>query len=130
MDLADPEISELAVSTLNALKPYLSTLSDKALSTAAEKVGGAVPDAVVKLWKKVRAQASGNPAAEEAVNDVLEHPEDPDTAASLRLQLKKLLQQDAEFGRELHTLLVQADVQISYRAIALLNRCPPGRFLR
>ena len=36
MDLADPEISELAVSTLNALKPYLSTLSDKALRVCAK----------------------------------------------------------------------------------------------
>ena len=60
MDLSDPAaISALAVSTLTALKPYLSTLSDKALSTTAEKIGGGVPDAVAKLWKKLRGQASG-----------------------------------------------------------------------
>ena len=113
MDLSDPAaISALAVSTLTALKPYLSTLSDKALNTTAEKIGGGVPDAVAKLWKKLRGQASGKPAAEEAINDILEAPEDPDTEASLRLQLKKLLQQDSEFAKELNPL-VEAAVQIS-----------------
>jgi len=80
------------------------------------KIGGRVADETVaavgdeavgfarRLWDKLRGKVESKSAAQEAVNDVAEHPEDEDLQAALRVQLRKLLEEDTELAAEISKL--------------------------
>ena len=79
------------------LAPFLPSLI-KAGEKAVEKAADAVSDDAFKyakaLWDKLKPGVEAKPAAKEAAEEVAAHPDDDDALASLRLQLRKLLEQD------------------------------------
>lgn len=79
------------------LAPFLPSLI-KAGEKAVEKAADAVSDEAFKyakaLWDKLKPGVEAKPAAKEAAEEVAAHPDDDDALASLRLQLRKLLEQD------------------------------------
>lgn len=94
------------------LRPYLERLAGK----AADKVGEAVPSKVVSLWKAVRAKMGSKPAADEAVNDAVDRPQDEDSQATARVQLRKLLDEDPHFLKVIQEHIDSADSQSTYNA--------------
>jgi hypothetical protein len=99
-------IEELGVeiATLTAfISPFLPFLlklggkaAEKATETAAGKFGEAAWNKAQAVWEKLSPKVESKEAAKEAATDVANHPEDEDLQIALRVQLKKLLEQDED----------------------------------
>ena len=96
------------VASLTAfLAPLLPALLDIGGRVAQEAVDAAGDEAVGfarRLWEKLRGKVEAKPAAQEAAHDVAEHPDDDDLRAALRVQLRKLLDDDPDLAAELGQL--------------------------
>ena len=95
----------MEVAALTAfLAPFLPSLI-KAGEKAVEKAADAMSDEALKyakaLWDKLQPGVEAKPAAKEAAEEVAAHPDDDDALASLRLQLRKLLEQDQGLAEDL-----------------------------
>ena len=88
----------------NTLQPYVLVL----LGEAAKAAGKRVPDAIGKAWEALTARLKRKPAGQEALEDLRRAPDDPDTQAAFRVQVKKLLNEDADFAAQLAALLREA----------------------
>jgi hypothetical protein len=89
------------------LAPLLPALLNIGGRVAQETVDAAGDEAVGfarRLWEKLRGKVEAKPAAEEAVKDVAENPQDEDLQTVLRVQLKKLLDEDPDLAAELSQL--------------------------
>lgn len=75
--------------------PFLLKLGNKAAETAAGKFGEDAWTRAKAVWAKLQPKVEAKAAAQEAVADVAESPEDEDYQTALRVQLKKLLENDA-----------------------------------
>lgn len=102
------EIASLTV----FLSPFLPTLLrlggkavDKATESAASKLGDAAFAKAQAIWGKLSPKVEAKEAAKEAAIDVANNPEDEDSLAALRVQLKKLLEQDEELMKAIATIL-------------------------
>jgi hypothetical protein len=93
------------------LAPFLPSLV-KAGEKAVEKAADAVSDEAFKyakaLWDKLKPGVEAKPAAKEAAEEVATHPDDDDALASLRLQLRKLLEQDQGLADDLARIWQEA----------------------
>lgn len=93
------------VQTLTALLapalPYLL----KAGESAAEKIGEDAWEKAKTLWGKISGKIKAKPSALEAVEDVANAPADEDAQAVLRVQLKKMLTEDAGLAKELEQMI-------------------------
>ncbi|MDY6874948.1 MAG: hypothetical protein SWK90_01910 [Chloroflexota bacterium] len=94
----------LAATAVTLLSPYLA----EAGKTAAKKIGESVGDAVPKLYQAIKSRFAQQPAAAEALADLEKTPTDKDTQAAARVQLKKILTEDASFAEQLGQLLEAA----------------------
>ena len=93
---------------LTPLLPYLLKAGEKAAEEAGKKLGGDAWDRAKGLWAKLRPKVEAKPAAQEAVQDAAAAPNDNDIHAALRLQLRKLLAEDAVLAREIERLWQEA----------------------
>ena len=93
---------------LTPLLPYLLKAGEKAAEEAGKKLGGDAWDRAKGLWAKLRPKVEAKPAAQEAVQDAVAAPNDEDIQAALRLQLRKLLAEDAVLAREIERLWQEA----------------------
>ncbi len=84
--------------------PYLLKAGEKAAEEAGKKFGADAWERAKALWTKLRPKVEAKPTAHEAVQDVAAAPDDPDTQAALRLQLKKLLAEDEALAAEVARL--------------------------
>lgn len=91
----------IATTAVAVLTPYVVKAGEK----TAEKLGEMLPAGVGKVWKAITGRFTGKAAAEEAATDLLAQPEDEDTQAAFRKQLKKVLEADHGFLAELSQLL-------------------------
>lgn len=87
-------IQLIATNAVAILAPYLSK--------AAETL---VPKAAEDLYAAVRERFAKKPAAEETLKDLEKAPEDEDTQASVRAQLKKIMAEDETFAMHLQKLI-------------------------
>jgi hypothetical protein len=102
----------LEIAALTAfLAPFLPTLV-KAGEKAVEKAADAVSDEAFKyakaLWEKLRPGVDAKPAAKEAAEEVAARPDDEDAVAALRLQLRKLLEEDTKLAGDLAAIWQEA----------------------
>ncbi len=95
----------------NYLQPYLPLL----LTEAAKAGGKQAPQAVKAIWQALAERLQGRPAAAEALADLRRTPEDPDVQGAFRVQVKKLLADDADFAAQLANLLQAAGGQYAAR---------------
>ena len=93
---------------LTPLLPYLLKAGEKAAEEAGKKLGGDAWDRAKGLWAKLRPKVEAKPAAQEAVQDAAAAPNDEDIQASLRLQLRKLLAEDAVLAGEIERVWQEA----------------------
>ena len=88
----------------SVLQPYLPLL----LTETAKETGKRIPETVGKLWQTLTKRMKSKPAAAEALDDLKQAPDDPDTQAVFRVQVKKLLAEDDAFAAKLAALLQSA----------------------
>jgi hypothetical protein len=94
------DIALMAVSTVNLLIPFLKKAAEK----GAEKLGESTAGTLFEVLKnKLK-----SPTAQEALADLQKKPEDADSQAALRAQVRKALENDPELGKLLHELVGKA----------------------
>jgi hypothetical protein len=106
---------------LTPLMPYLLKVGEKAAEEAGKKLGGDAWERAKGLWAKLRPKVEAKPATQEAVQDAAAAPNDEDIQAALRLQLRKLLAEDAMLAREIERVWQEAQ-QASATVIAAGER--------
>ena len=89
------------------LAPCLPILL-KAGQGAAEEltagIGAEAAEHARRLWERLRGKIAAKPAAEEAVRDVAERPDDSRARSALELQIEKLLAEDEGLRAEIEQL--------------------------
>jgi hypothetical protein len=108
----DPQLPAQLAQFFAPYLPYLLKGAKLAGQEAAKKLGEKAGEQGFEqaktLWEKLRPKVEAKPAALEAAQDAATHPDDEDTLAALRLQLKKLLAEDESLAQEMTRLLEQA----------------------
>jgi hypothetical protein len=97
-------LTEIATAAVIYLTPYLA----EAGKEAAKKDGGTAADRVVKLYDALKAKLT-HPFAQQALADLEKTPEDADTQATFRSQLKKALAEDPQLLAELGSLMTEIE---------------------
>jgi hypothetical protein len=93
---------------LTPFLPYLLKATEKAAEEVGKKFGAATWDRAKVLWGKLLPKVEAKPAAQEAVQNAAAAPNDEDIQAALRVQLKKLLAEDAALAGEIAHLWQEA----------------------
>jgi len=90
------------------LTPFLRMLSKGSLEVAkgtASEIGKDGWQKIKQVWQAIWSKAEQRPSLKEALEDATATPDDPDSQAALRLQLKKLLADDPELVATLTEIL-------------------------
>lgn len=109
----DANISQLAQSISLFLAPYLPYLIrgiKEVGKGAAEKLGEEFTTSGLKQAKVIYGRLAKKRAVARAAEQVLQMPDDPDTTAAFRLQIKLLLQSDAALAAEVTEMLQKVTV--------------------
>ena len=118
-----PQLSTQLVQLLAPFLPYLlkgvKLAGQEAAKKLGEKAGEQGFEQAKTLWEKLRPKVEAKSAALEAAQDAATHPDDEDTLAALRLQLKKLLAEDQALAQELARLLEQTVIASGDRSVAI-----------
>ncbi len=85
--------------------PILMKLGSKAAEAAAQKSGEDGWNKAKAIWEKLHPKVEAKEAAKEAATDVALNPNDEDLQAALRVQLKKLLDQDEALTKAIAQLM-------------------------
>lgn len=95
------DLALLTNSAWIALQPLLPVIATKGAEELGKQAGGA-------LWETIKKKFDTKAAAKEALQDLLKSPNDSDLQAVFRVQLKKLLKEDAMFANNVDQLLKAA----------------------
>jgi hypothetical protein len=105
------EIATL-IAFLSPFLPFLLKLGGKAAEKATESAAGKFGEAswakAQAVWEKLSPKVDAKESAKEAALDVANAPEDEDLQVALKVQLKKLLDQDEALANAIAQIL-QAD---------------------
>jgi hypothetical protein len=99
------DVVSLATQVVSFLSPHLVKAGEKTVG----QISDALPEAAGKVWQAIVGRFKGRAAAEEAVKDVVAQPQDDDSLAALRKELRKVLEAEPTFGDELTRLLSSAE---------------------
>jgi hypothetical protein len=109
-------LNKMDIVTLTALlAPHLPTLmklGGKAAESAASKIGADTWETVKKIWAKLSPRIEAKESAKEAAIDVANNPDDEDLQAALRVQLKKLLEQNKELEDAIAKILADTPPEV------------------
>ncbi len=97
-------IAPLAISAWTLLEPYAKKLGGKLV----EKAGESLPDVVDKVWDTVKTKMESKPETKNLPTDLAKAPNDEDVQGAFKYQLKKLLENDAVFAKQLNQLVEEA----------------------
>ena len=119
------DATALAVQVTAILAPFLPHLVEAGRNVA-EGAGKELEEhswnLAKTLWGRLRPKVDGKPAAREAARDAAASPGDADLEATLRVQIRKLLSEDAVLAEELSRLLTEAE-----RPVAAVTVTASGR---
>jgi len=87
--------------------PFLVKLGEKVTESIAEQFGADAWAKAKAIWAKLQPQVEAKPALQEAITDLATTPEDDDLQTVLRVQLKKLFDQDQELAAAIAQILHQ-----------------------
>ncbi|MEI2583109.1 hypothetical protein [Scytonema sp. PRP1] len=85
--------------------PFLMNVGNKVFDGAVAKAGEDAWDKAKAVWAKLQPKVETKPAALEAAADVAKAPDDEDLRVVLRVQLKKLLEQDEFLAQEIARIM-------------------------
>jgi hypothetical protein len=101
----------MEIVTLTAfLSPFLPTLlrlGGKAVDKATESAAGKFGEAAFAKAQAIGGKLSPKVEAKEAAKEAANSPDDEDSLAALRVQLKKLLEQDEELMKSIAQILAE-----------------------
>jgi hypothetical protein len=98
---------------------FLLAAGRSAGERAADSLGGEVWEHAQRLWARLRPAIETRPAAEEAVRDLADHPDDEDARAALGWQLRKAVDADPALAADLEQLWSAAVVAGGARSVAV-----------
>ncbi|MBD2194753.1 MULTISPECIES: hypothetical protein [Calothrix] len=81
--------------------PFLLNVGGKVADGAAQAVGEDVWNKAKAIWEKLQPKVEKKVAAKEAAADLAQNPDDEDLQASLRVQIKKILDADTVLADEI-----------------------------
>lgn len=94
------DLHALAQQVTTTLQPYFPLFAVE----AAKATGQKVPAAIEAVWTAVKDRFAKKAAAAEVLQDLVENPKDEDLQAAVRVQLRKLLEEDPAFASALRPL--------------------------
>jgi len=97
-------IAPLAISAWKILAPWIKKLAGKMI----EKASDELPEAVGKVWDTVKEKMEAKPETQSLPAEVVAAPEDEDVQGAFKYQLKKLLENDEAFAKQLDQLVKDA----------------------
>ncbi|MFZ5882661.1 MAG: SUMF1/EgtB/PvdO family nonheme iron enzyme [Chloroflexota bacterium] len=110
------DIAQLAAQTAALLAPYLPYLikgGKIAAKKAFEKTGEIFAEKgweqAEKAWRKLKPKVEAKPAAQDAIEEFVNHPEDEDALPSLRQQIKRILAEDVKLAEEISITIGNID---------------------
>jgi hypothetical protein len=98
-------VAAQAVSTLTPFLPLLVKVGEGAADEAGHGLARGAGAAARSVWRLLRPHLSSRAAARDAVADAAARPQDPDARAALRLQVRKLLEEDPALAARLSRVL-------------------------
>ncbi|AFZ24262.1 hypothetical protein Cylst_2018 [Cylindrospermum stagnale PCC 7417] len=101
----------LIVKLLAPCLPFLLNVGNKVVEGASQKLGEDGWNKGKAIWAKLQPKVEAKEAAKEAAADVAQKPEDEDLQASLRVQLKKILEADTALAEEIAKILQSESAQ-------------------
>lgn len=104
----DTTILSDLIAILSPALPYLSGISEKAGDGLIHKIGADGWDRAKKVLALLRPKIDKDPEAQEAVQHLLNEPNSQGCKALLRMQLKKMLENDPQLAKEI-ALLIRSD---------------------
>jgi hypothetical protein len=105
----DPvSLATVLTAFLAPVLPYLLKGGEKAAEEVGKKFGSAVWDKAATLWARLRPRLQARPAAQEAVAEVAQAPEDQAAQGALNLQVRKILTEDSDLAQEMARWLEEA----------------------
>jgi hypothetical protein len=99
------------VTFLTPCLPFLLKVGDKISEGAAQKIGEDTWNTAKTIWGKLHPKIEAKPAAKEALADVANNPDDADYQASLRVQIKKILEADKPLWDEIAKILADSSTK-------------------
>lgn len=116
--MPDPQLlAEALVLLLSQALPTLVSAGEKAAGKAVEEIGkqggAAVSEKVKEIWDRLRGKVEEKPAAKDAVEDLVQEPDDKDRQAALRRQLVRLLTADPDLAALLEPLVDAARTEVN-----------------
>jgi hypothetical protein len=94
---------------LAPLLPVLLRVGGRVADTATDAAAEQAVGFAKRIWNALRGPVQEKDAAREAVEDLSRHPNDEELRTVLRVQLRKLLEQDAELAAEVGRLWEEAE---------------------
>ncbi len=118
-----PGIVKELVLLISPALPYLVPAGEEMLKKVGGNLGTAISQNAIKVWTLLNSEiVLKPPALEEALKDVSKNPEDEDAQASLRLQLKKLLESNPELTQKLSEMMASSEVKKEIISITQVAR--------
>jgi len=118
-----PGIVKELVLLISPALPYLAPAGEEMLKKVGGNLGTAISQNAIKVWTLLNSEiVLKPPALEEALKDVSKNPEDEDAQASLRLQLKKLLESNPELTQKLSEMMASSEVKKEIISITQVAR--------
>ncbi|HYD68272.1 hypothetical protein [Azospirillum sp.] len=111
--MSDIELAKEIVAVVAPALPLLQGVGDGILQQTGAKITDATLSLAKALWAKLGPRVADNPAAQAAAQEVTSNPDDEDTRAAFRLQVRKLLEADPQLAKDLQALLGQGNVVAS-----------------
>lgn len=105
-------IATIASATVSLLVPYLKSFGEGLAKKAGEEIGSKSGETALSkakyLYETVKAKFSAKPDTAKAINALEKSPDDGDTQAVVRFQLKDIMATDESFANELASILKEA----------------------
>jgi hypothetical protein len=105
-------IATIASATVSLLIPYLKNFGEGLAKKAGEEIGSKSGETAISkaklLYETIKAKFSAKPDMAKTINAFEKSPDDGDTQATVRFQLKDTMATDESFALELANILKEA----------------------
>ncbi len=105
-------IATIASATVSLLVPYLKSLGEELAKKAGEEIGAQAGKTAwgkaKQLYETIKAKFSPKLDTAKLVSALEKSPDDGDTQAAVRFQLKEMMASDESFAKELANILKEA----------------------
>jgi hypothetical protein len=91
--------------------PYLVKMGEKAAEDVGSRFTAGAWDKAKTVWGKLQPKVVAKPILQVAIEDLAKSPDDKDSQTVLEIQMKKMLNEDQEFAKEIFRLMQEEKEQ-------------------